>query len=237
MPIRGFVVLCLISFPSFARAIDSPAPRSQELASSMRGLLLANLPDPLTAKQNNWGNQVEKVFGHGKKNHGIWRKVRVTAMDPGSTLTLVIRNMQQPTPNVTQFELVVGLDVQIDFEQQFWDHGVRVYSGSTKARARVTVTLQCEVESHAVTGKGFFPDLVFRLSVKSAAMHYSGLDFIHIAGMGGDGAKVLGHGLHDLLNLVKPSLEKDMLAKADAAIVKAGDKKEIRIGLSKFLSK
>src|SRR5258708_3231740 len=122
MPIRGVVLLCLLAFPSLVRAADTPASHRQELAASMRGLLLANLPDPLAAKQQNWGNQVEKVFGHGKTNHGIWRKVRVTAMDPANSLTLVIRNMLQPSPNLTQFELVVGLDVQIDFEQQFWDH-------------------------------------------------------------------------------------------------------------------
>jgi hypothetical protein len=234
---HGFVAICLIALPSIASAIEIPAPRSEELAAGLRSMLLADLPAPLTAKEHNWGNQVENVFGRGKKNHGVWRKIRVAAMDPASTLTLVIRDMQQPTPNITKFQLVTGLDVQVDFEQQIWEHGVRVYSGSTKARARVTATLQCEVESHAVPGKGFLPDLVFHLSVKSADLKYRGLDFVHIAGMGGDGAEILGHGLHGLLKLIKPSLEKDLLAKADAAIVKAGDKKEIRVGLSKFLSK
>jgi hypothetical protein len=34
-----------------------------------------------------------------------------------------------------------------------------------------------------------------------------------------------------------PSFERDLLAKADAAIVKAGDTKEIRIGLSRWFGK
>jgi hypothetical protein len=225
-------VLFLVAVPQFVRAADGA-----ELAASVKPLLLQHLPDPLAHREENWGKQVEAVFGRGKRNHGTWRKVRVSAINPANTLAVDIRNLQQPNPNVMTFDLVIGVDAQLDFEQQIWDHGVRLYSGSTRARARVTVALRCEVESHAVTGKGWFPDLVFRVSVKSADLRYSGLDFVHIAGVGGDGADVIGHSLHGLLKAVKPSLEKEMLAKANAAIVKAGDKKEIRVGLGKLFMK
>jgi hypothetical protein len=53
----------------------------------------------------------------------------------------------------------------------------------------------------------------------------------HIAGIGGDGARVLGETIYKLIQQAKPSMEKDLLAKADAAIVKALDSKEFRIGL------
>jgi len=237
MPIRGFVLAFLLAVPVSVRANDAPAPAGRELAAALKPLLLQHLPSPLTQTQENWGNQVEAVFGHGKRNHGTWRKVRVSAINPANTLTLEIRNLQQPTPNISQFDLVAGVDAQLDFEQQIWDHGVRLYSGSTRARARVTVALKCEVESHAVSGKGWLPDLVFKVSVKSADLRYKGLDFVHIAGVGGDGADVIGHSLHGLLKAVKPSLEKDLLAKANTAIVKAADKKEIRIGLNKLFLK
>src|SRR5262245_58022779 len=237
MRICGFIGVCVLAIPTVIHAEDSPAPAGQELAASLRPLLLQHLPNPLTQTQENWGKQVEAVFGRGKRNHGTWRKVRISAINPANTLLLDIRNLQQPTPNVSRFDLVVGVDAQIDFEQQIWDHGVRLYSGSTRARARVTVVLKCEVESHAVTGKGWLPDLVFKVVVRSADLRYSGLDFVHIAGVGGDGADMIGHSLHGLLKAVKPSLEKDLLAKANAAIVKAADKKEIRIGLNNLFAK
>jgi hypothetical protein len=40
--------------------------------------------------------------------------------------------------------------------------------------------------------------------------------------------------IYKLIQQAKPSLEKDLLAKADAAIVKAVDSKEFRIGLGKL---
>jgi hypothetical protein len=237
MSTRILVAICLTASPALIHAAEPPAVQGAELAAGVKGLLLSNLPDPLAQTQENWGKQVDAVFGNKKKNHGLWRRVRVSAINPANTLAVDIRNLQQPNPNLMQFDLIIGVDAQVDFEQQFWDHGVRLYSGSTRARARVSLALKCEVESHAVTGKGWLPDIVFRMRVKSADLRYTGLDFVHIAGMGGDGADILGHGLHGLLKAVKPSLEKEMLAKANAAIVKAGDKKEIRIGLNKLFFK
>src|SRR5262245_18826740 len=127
MPIRSFVVLCLIAIPAATHAEDTPAPAGQELAASLKPLLLQHLPPPLTQTQENWGKQVEAVFGRGKRNHGTWRKVRISAINPANTLTLDIRNLQQPTPNISTFDLVTGVDAQLDFEQQIWDHGVRLY--------------------------------------------------------------------------------------------------------------
>ena len=57
----------------------------------------------------------------------------------------------------------------------------------------------------------------------------------HTAGIGGDAAKALGEAVVHTVKQVKPQLERDLLAKANAAIVKAGDTKEIRVALGKLL--
>src|SRR5262249_36488544 len=122
---------------------------------------------------------------------------------------------------------------QIDFTQQIWERGIRLYSGSTKARMKVWIALKCEVSTRTEK-KGLLPDLVFRLHVASADLKYSGLDVVHTAGVGGDAAKYLGEALHSTLSTLSPNLERDLLAKADAAIVKAGANKEVRVGLGKL---
>ena len=53
--------------------------------------------------------------------------------------------------------------------------------------------------------------------------------------MGGDAAKVLGKGFVEILKVVKPNMEKDMLDKANKAIVKAAENKEIRIEFESLL--
>ena len=57
----------------------------------------------------------------------------------------------------------------------------------------------------------------------------------HTAGVGGELAEVLGNAAHDTIKLIRPNLEKDLLAKANKAVIKAGDTKEIKLGLGKLL--
>jgi hypothetical protein len=45
----------------------------------------------------------------------------------------------------------------------------------------------------------------------------------------------MGEALHKTVKLWMPSLEKDMQEKAARAIVKAGDTKEVKLGLGKLL--
>ncbi|HEV3145616.1 MAG TPA: hypothetical protein VGZ47_17105 [Gemmataceae bacterium] len=219
-----------------AEPVSPASPSSAELAGIFRGLLLNHLPDPLVDGQTNWGRQIEARFGpRVMKNHGIWRKYRISAMSPAQTLTVDIRNLKPIDAEHTSFEMRVGFDAQIDFQQQLWERGLRLYSGSTLARAKVMTVLQCEVTTRIESDKGPLPDFIFRLRVVKAELSYKDLDVVHMAGLGGDGAKFLGEALHGLMLEIKPSLEKDLLERANAAIVKAGDTKEVRVSLNKLL--
>jgi hypothetical protein len=78
------------------------------------------------------------------------------------------------------------------------------------------------------------PDLVIELKVTKADVQYDNLKFEHIAGIGGDAAQLIGELAHAALNQWRPSNEKDALAKANAAVVKAGQHKEVRLSLAKL---
>ena len=47
-------------------------------------------------------------------------------------------------------------------------------------------------------------------------------------------AEALGDGILSMVKQLRPSLERDMLEKANRAIVKAGDTKEVKLGLGKL---
>src|SRR5262249_45239037 len=114
--------------------------------------------------------------------------------------------------------------------------GVRLYSGSTRARLRLNLPLRVEATIRVDESKSFFlPEVVVRLRVVQTDLSYDQLVVEHIAGIGGTGAKLLGDALHSMVKQIRPSLERDLLAKANAAIVRAGDTREIRLGLSSLL--
>jgi hypothetical protein len=233
-----------------APALVSP-DQTAALAGSLRGLLVESLPTPLYEDTSHWGKQklvagrtrwrgkgvhvhpeVEQVL----KNDGRWWKIRVTASRPASTLALEIREVQKPEPGRVLFAALLATDADVEFERQTWKQGVRFYSSSARARLRVKLTLRCEAVTRIEGGK-LLPEAVFRLRVLQADVGYDNFVVEHVAGVGGDAAKVLGEAAHAALQRLRPSLEGRLLAKADAAIVKAGDTKEVRVSLLSLLGK
>jgi hypothetical protein len=135
------------------------------------------------------------------------------------------------------FTAFISFDTHIDFDRQIWHTGTRTYSGSIRARLRIKLTLHCEATARLDSRGAVLPDAVFRLRVLQADSGYDNFVVEHIAGMGGEAAKLLGDAARGSLKQWRPSMERELLAKADAAIVKAGDTKEVRVSLSKLLGK
>lgn len=227
-----------------------PAAETALLSQQVRTLLLKHLPDPIVQSSPGWGNQkqvadlkfhrdglklwTERV--QGMRNDGTWRRMAVKAVNPEQTLALGLHDVVSPEPGKVTFTAMIGLNCELKFEQQIWRTGARLYSGETRGRCRGALLLKCEATNRTEPRAGsFLPDLVVRLRITEAQIFYEKLEITHTAGIGGDGAKILGAAIIDTVKQVKPSLEKDLLAKANAAIIKAGDTKEIRVELNKLL--
>lgn len=231
---------------------QTPTTDAKQLADTLRGLLLKNLPDPLVESKAGWGEQRDVAIGlkwerkgvvrfrpevmRDVKNDGHWQKVTVTAADPDKSLTLKIGNVK-PADGKTTFDAAVGLDVWLKYEQQVWAGGKRVYAGETRCRSHADLKLAVELTTRLEPKAGtVIPDLAFRVRVTQADLSYRDLVCEHTLGMGGDAAKVLGKAVHEFVKKAKPDLEKDLLAKANAAIVKAADTKEVRVEFDKLLT-
>ena len=78
--------------------------------------------------------------------------------------------------------------------------------------------------------------MVFRLHVVKAESGYENFRLEHVAGVGGEAARLIGDAVRKRVEKWHPSVERKLLAKADAALEKAGKQKEIRIGLSKLMT-
>lgn len=235
-----------------ARADEPSAVNLAEISQAFRSLLLANLPAPLIEKSYNWGKQREAVVGLKWKrdglllkpeaikkmhNDGIWRKIRVEADAPDKLLQLAVSELKTVEEGKITFKVNVAMPVHVHFEQQMWESGIRLYSGSTRARCKVGVLLQCEVTSKVEFKKdSFLPEVTFRSRVTDAKLGYDDFVVEHTLGVGGDAAKLIGEGVFETVRQAKPSLEEELLLKGNRAIVKAGDTKEIRLKLDQLLS-
>ncbi|HWG47910.1 MAG TPA: hypothetical protein VN688_34425 [Gemmataceae bacterium] len=221
------------------------------LAGTLRGFVIKALPTPVYEDIRHWGLQkpVREVKWRGKglhvhpekvdvlKNDGRWWKVRVTADRLADTLILDLRDVRQAEPGRMTFTTFISFDTHVEFDRQTWRTGTRTYSGSIRARLRVRLTLRCEATARLDAGGGLLPDALFRLRVLQAESSYDNFVVEHIAGMGGEAAKLLGDAARGSLKKWRPSMEHELLAKANAALVKAGDTKEVRVSLSKLLGK
>jgi hypothetical protein len=219
----------------------------EALAAALKPLVTAALPPVLYEKTSNWGHQELAPDGlrwrglrpeavRTPKNDGRWRKLRITTKDLPRTLEFKICDFKAVNDEKQLFKVNVAFQSGVEYEHQHWDLGLRLWSGSIRAHAQVKVALDCE-SLVRIEQKGLLPDITFRLRVVEAHVSYDNLVVDHIAGVGGSAAKLIGEGMHTTLKRWKPSLERDLLAKANAAIVKAGDTREVRLGLSGLVNK
>jgi hypothetical protein len=210
------------------------------LAGVLRRGLIEALPSPPYEDARHWGLQKEFHGLDGKlrlKNDGDWWKATVKTDNLADTLVLDLRDVSQPEPGRLLFTTFLSFDADVDYNKQEWKRGIRLYSGELRARMRVKLTLHCEVTAR-MEGEGkIMADTVLRLHIVDADFKYDNLVVEHVGGLGGEAAKLLGDAAIGGMHQWRPSFERDLLAKADAAIVKAGDTKEIHIGLSKLFGK
>jgi hypothetical protein len=220
------------------------------LAGSLRGYLVRNLAPTLFESSPGWGNtklaadglewkgkglHVHPEVRHTLKNDGTWRHVKVTADNLADTLVLDLRDPRQPEPGRLTFTAVLAFDARLFYDEEKWRTGVRLYAASARARVRIKLTVQCEATVRLEPGQALLPDAVFRLRVVHSDLHYDNLVVEHLAGLGGEAAKLFGDAFRGGLRQWHPSLERDLLVRANAAVEKAGDTKEVRLSLAKLL--
>lgn len=241
------------STPSPSGAVTTPVaalPSVNALAGAVRGFVVRNAPGVLYEKTHNWGHTAAEPTGikwtgqglqtHPKitksqRNDGKWRRVRVTAPNLADSLTLELKNLQQPEPGRTLVDVYLTFDARVELERENWKAGIRLDAWSARARARVKVALACELTARVDWSSGLGPDGVFRLRVVHADFNYDRFVLEHVAGIGGDAAKAAGDVIRSIIHRWQPALEQELLAKANAAIEKAADTKEIRIGLGSLM--
>lgn len=233
------LLLCSLGLPASAGPTTLPSRTTPEqtatLARHLRSFVLDFLPDPLFEDGKKWGMQ--KLGPSGKaKNHGRWLKYRITGRDLAQTLQIQVVDLGRATGSA-RFRILIDFAANAFLERQTWKLGLRLYSGSTRARFHVHLLLDCELTSRVESGKGWLPDIVFSIKITNSQFRHDKVVVEHTAGVGGDAARLLGDLLIETVKTVKPNLERDLAAKVNAAILKAGNNKEVRLRFDELFGK
>lgn len=239
------VLLLLSMCPA---TVESDVPR-EAINSAVRTILIDSMPNPLLEDSKNWGHTVNVANGvtwrkgggsitpklqKKPKNHGKWQKVRVTTPNLANNLVFDLRKIRK-SEGTTHFEVFIAFDCDFDYTQQNWESGVKLFDGSIRGRCRILLTMQCELRTRVEKSDSLLPDIVIQVNVASSDLRYEKLVFEHVAGLGGEVAERLGKTAHACLTQWKPSIERNLIQKANQAIIKAGQNKEVRISFSKLL--
>ena len=234
------------------KQIEQPKPEEVAAISKlMRDMGLQHMPDPLVKANDGWGKQKEFVVGKvmlrdPKKfpdapkelfNDGLWRRFTVTARDPAETFAVGITELVRPDADTMFVTVNVVMDINFRMEQQLWKRGLQLYSGETRGHCKGAVQLKAVVAHKTEFKPGaFLPDIALKVTTTEAKLFYEKIVIDHTAGLDGDDAKKVGDLVVDLVKSVKPELEKELLEKGNAAIVKAAGTKEIKVQLDKLMS-
>ncbi|HMF14511.1 MAG TPA: hypothetical protein VKE94_19480 [Gemmataceae bacterium] len=255
----SLVALLVLARPGLAQSTKHPqlpnplsllnTSSTEAIAGNFRAALVKAMPSPLYEDAKTWGRTKDVTTIHWRgqglavhpekvikqKKDGDWRKTRLTADNLADTLVFDLRGLQSPEPGRVTFTIFLSFDASVRSDHQKWNEGTKLWNTTLKARMRVKLALDCELTARLDDKGELLPDAVIRLHATKADLKYDNLVVEHAAGLGGAAAKLIGDAAHRIVNEFKPSLERDLLAKADAAIVKAADTKEIHVKLSDLL--
>jgi hypothetical protein len=170
---------------------------------------------------------------YADRNDGVWQKVWVTAENLADTLAVQVTNPQRPEAGRMTFDALVAFDVRAHYQQQTWQGGVKLFDGTIQARCRIKLALTCEVTARVETPTDkAVPDLVVRVGILKAEVRCEDVVVEKVPGLAPDVAAKLGDAIRCALRRWQPSLERDLLAQASAAIMEAGSPRELRISIT-----
>src|SRR5262245_24285408 len=167
---------------------DAQQPANlQELSKALKPLLADALPPVLYEKTDNWGNTTMAAHAiHWRglrpeikktpRNDGTWKWIKISVRNPKQTADIRMYGLKRINDEKQTFKTDIAFMCAVDYDQQNWESGIRLWSAGVRARLRVKAHLECENIIRLEDKPGaFLPDIVFRLRVTKAQVGYDDL--------------------------------------------------------------
>ena len=147
MPFRWIASLAVFLLPLtlFAQTPAAKDATLDQLGQALKPLLISAVPRTLHERTDNWGHQVMVPVGikwrgvrpqvsKSLRNHAEWKRLLITANDLQRTLDLKIYDVKNVSPEKQTFKVLLKFQMEVMYEQQNWESGLRLWSGSVRAR-------------------------------------------------------------------------------------------------------
>src|SRR5262249_54934736 len=158
------------------------------------------------------------------------------ARDAGETVAIGIPELTRPAEDKMLVTVNVAMDINFRVEHQLWVRGRQIYSGETRGHCKGAVQLKATVLHKTEFKPGsLLPEVALKITTTDAKLFYDKLVIDHTPGLDGEDAKKVGDFVIDTIKNVMPDLEKQLLERGNAAIVKAAGTKEIKLQLDKLI--
>jgi len=241
--VAGAVRLCAAAGP--ATAVD-PASR-EALSLAVRGILAECLPEKFEIKDD-WGDQKArfsqlKVHRDGLKlnfetrtkevNHGLWKRVDVTPVEPEKQLAFKIVSAKNTGPQSFAFQLFASSPLRVDARIERWRTGVKMLNFSTEAQAQVEMVLDgtLNFDFTQVDGKHV---LVLAPKATTVDLRLVDLDIQRISKAAGPLVRELGDLVDHPVDNFLDRYEGKITEKLNAAIAKRPEKFRVELKLPSF---
>ncbi len=166
-------------------------------------------------------------------NHGTWKRYTVTLVDPKKYFELQVLNLNETSPGVAAFDLLVRAKLDVYGRLQEWARGVRLYSISADAVADVQLTLHCELTTK-LDSKHLPPDILLKPNVLAADAKLVQFKLHRLSKADGPIVREFGDGLEKLLRKKLVEKNEKLASKINRQIAKNED--DLRISFREMLS-
>jgi hypothetical protein len=241
----SFITLTLVVSVA---ALSTSAPVPDSTNPGLAPELVAQIAAPLIAeaipreyeRSEDWGRTRKITTGvrssgnffkfdiHSRKkevNDGVWKKYRVTLVEPEKHLAVRIDNLRKLDSGRYSFTLFVTAKLHGWARAIVYERGVHIISLEGEGDTSVRLWLDAEIGIESVPGKTIVPGIALRPAVTSARLKLDDFRLTRISDVRGPLVRELGDGLRHVIEdkLSGPELA----AKINRSIDKRRDRLEI----------
>lgn len=164
-------------------------------------------------KKRNWGHTTKTFDGvsvrmengrlqtHRKfreANDGKWQLYRITLQDPAAKFEVQIANIREAPGGRVGMDISVLADLEVFGRQSLWEHGVRLFSLSAEATARVRLSIYAEVAMR-LDATRIPPDVQLDPEVKTAQLDIPDFRLRRLGELDGPLVRSLSHATREVL--------------------------------------
>ena len=239
--------LAIVAFSLLTGAAVMPKPRaapaapdpdtSIEVVSKIAAHLIADAIPREYEKSKDWGRTKRITTGlrssgnffdfdiHRRKtevNHGVWKKYRITVVDPDKDLVVNVTNLR--TIELGRIGLTLSVNAKLHgwARAKVYDRGIHIIALEAEADTSVQLLIDAEIALESVPTTSYLPGVAIRPLVTDARMKLDNFRLTRISDLRGSLAHELGDGLRHLIDdeLTGPKL----VAKLNHSIEKRRDR-------------